>query len=178
MGDARRLDEGLLGGRRIPKVAFEVKNGGRDVGRVQIGAGQILAGAEKSVHRPLAVRRDQDETARRGRPIRRRRGGEMHAGGPNVVGEGAARLIRRDLSDKGAHAAEARQASDRIGRRSARYDRGRAHRIVKPLRPLFVDELHRALVQSGGDEKFLVNRGDHVDNGIAKTKDIKMLRGH
>ena len=102
----------------------------------------------------------------------------MHARSPNVMGESATRLVGGDLANKGALAAEARQTGDRIGRRSARHDRGRAHRVVKRLRPRLVHELHRALVQPRRDKELVVYRRNHIDNCIAKSKDVKLMRGH
>ena len=54
-----------------------------------------LAGAEVGVHRPLAVRRDQDHRARRRRAVRQRRRGEMDADRVHVAAVELRRADRR-----------------------------------------------------------------------------------
>ncbi len=59
----RRFHRGARLG-RVPQIAFKIDNAGIGNGRqVDVLGLKHLRGAEKRVHRPLGVRRDEDEAA-------------------------------------------------------------------------------------------------------------------
>src|SRR6185312_2054231 len=118
--DRRRLDEGLLRLRRVPKIAFEVGDGGRGDRRfVDVGRLEVLRRAEKGVHGALAVRRHHDVAARGRRTAATGGSIEGDAGGPNIVDENAAKLVVADFADEGRAGAETGDADDGVGGRAA-----------------------------------------------------------
>ncbi len=179
MGDVRRLAERVLGGRRIPQVAFEIDDaGGPHEVRVDVVDREVLAGAEIGVHGALTVGRHQDVGAGRRRTVDRRRGGEMHARAPEIVGEIAADLIVADLADEGAARPELGGADRRVGGRAARDDHGLTHGGVEILGPRLVDQVHGALGNGALFQKRVVDRGENVDDGVPEAQEVVGRGGH
>ena len=144
-GDLAGLEERRLRRRPVPHVAFEIDDARRaDQGLVDVVGRQMGAGAEKGVHRPLAVGRHVDEAAPGRRAIGGGRGGEADAGRAQVGDEGAAEGVVLDLADIGAADAERGDADDRVGRRAAGDDARLDARRVERLGALLVDQRHRA----------------------------------
>src|SRR5579872_7617293 len=152
MGDTGRFLKSLLGRLTVPHIAFEIDDAGRAYEVfIEIFRRQVRTRAEIGVHRALAVRRYEDETAPRRRPLPRRRDVETDAHGENVMRESATNGVVLDLADIGALEAEGADADDRIGRRAAGDHRRRAHMVVESLGAVLVDEDHRAFLHFLGD---------------------------
>ncbi len=173
MRDLDRHRESGFRRRRIPEIAFKIGNPRRgDERGIDIGLGQVLAGAEIGTHRALPVGRDQYEAATARRTVFRRQGGKGHVRGANVVREDRAERIRLQLADEGRAAPELRGADDRIGGRAAGDDRRLTHGAVKPFGRGFVDEPHRAFVQPVRDQEIVVARRDDVDDRVAEADNV------
>ena len=102
MGDRRRLQEGRLGVRAIPEIAFEIGDlGGGDHRLVDVVRPELDAGAEIGRHGALRVRRHQHQAARGRRTGCERRRPELDPGRADVVAEHLAELIALHLADVG-----------------------------------------------------------------------------
>ena len=179
MGDVGRLEEGLLCRRRIPEIAFQIGHAcARHRSRVDIGRREVLRRAEIGVHGALAIRRHQDEAARRGRPVIRGRGGVGDAGGADVMGEDAAQLVVAHLADEARAAAQRGDADHGVGGRTAGNLHAGAHVAIDRPGARLVDERHAALRHGVPVEKGFLGTGDHVDDGIAEADHIELLGGH
>ena len=146
MGDIHGGQEGFLGPRRIPQVAFQVG----DFGRLNQRAVDVLRserdrGAKIGRHGALGVRGDQDQAARRLRPGFRRRGSERNSQRLDVMRKDISQLIVFDLADEGGGGAQRRQPGDRVRHRAAgALDAGR-HALIQRLRPRLIDQCHGPL---------------------------------
>ena len=141
--DFRRQLEGLLGFRPVPEIAFHVGDpGGGDDFLVDIGHSQMHAGAEIGVHGALALGRDQNKGARRGRAIRCGLGFKAHALGPHVVGIDAAELIGLHLAEIGRLAAEGSHTRGGVSGRAAGNLDGRPHAGIERLGARLIDQVH------------------------------------
>src|SRR5262245_4094860 len=139
---------------------------------------QILGGTEISVHRALAVGRDQYVAAccrwtGRGGRCRKR-----DAGRADVVGKDATELVVLHLADEGRARTEACHAYDGIRRRAAGNLHRRTHGIVEFRGLALIDQLHGALAHVVLGEKRVMRARNHIDNRIADTKDVETHRGH
>ena len=103
---------------------------------------------------------------------RRQRRGIPRPLGAQVVGEDRAELVVLHLSHIGGARAQRRQPRDGIGRRPARNLARRPHVPVKLDRAGGVDQLHDALLDAVLREKALLDRRDHVDDGVADAHDL------
>ena len=144
VGEVRGDDEGLLGLGRVPQIAFHVGDRrAADLVFADVGRGELLAGAEIGVHRPLAARREQDHRARRRRAVLQpahavvdadlradRRRTHRRVGSAATLPTNAARPPKQAtpaavLADAAARRSGAcRPACGRRGRPSARHRRG------------------------------------------------------
>ena len=174
VGHAAGLPVGLLGLRAVEEVALEERDlGGRDQLAVDVLRSEELRRAQVRVHRALGVRCDDDQAATGGRALRRGRRPEHHARGPHVVREHRAQLIVEHSPDVGGLAAEAGDAGDGVGGRSARRLDARSHRRVELVGPFGVDEGHRPLDQAVGLDELVGLVGEHVDEGVADPHDVE-----
>ena len=107
----------------------------------------MLGRAEEGVHRPMAIRRDQDHRTRRGLANIGRGRDELDPGRSQVVTIEFPELIRRDLADKARPSAKRRDAGRRIAGRASAHLMRRAHMRIEPFRLLGVDQPHRAFDQ-------------------------------
>ena len=94
------------------------------------------------------------------------------------MAEHAAELVIGNLPDKAACLAERGHARDRVGARTAADLDPRLHPCVECIGARRVDQLHAALGQPFGGEKFLVSTRNHVDDRIANGNNIKAWLGH
>ena len=171
---SRGLEQGVLGLRRIPQIALEIDEGGiLDRRLVDIGRGEILAGAEIGIHRPLAIRRHEDEAAGRGGAFGCGRGIEFDAHRANVVGEDLAQAVALDLADEGRLGAERGRADDRIGRRSAGSDRRRIHQPHRGFPPAARRSASSPPCAGVALQKIFVGLGDDVDDRIAEAEHVE-----
>ena len=105
--DFGRQLEGFLGLGPVPQITFHVGDlRGLDDFPVNVGDGEVHAGAEICVHGALAVRRHQDEGARGGRAVGGRFGIKSDALCPHVMPEDGAELICLHLAKIGCFAAQ------------------------------------------------------------------------
>ena len=138
----------------------------------------MLRGAEEGVHRPVAVRRDQDHRSSSRDSEILRLGRELHPGGGQVVAVELAELVGSDLPDEARASAQRGDARRRVRGRTAADLPRRAHVRIEPLRLLGVDQAHRALRQPLGIEESVVGVGDDVDDGIADAQHVETAVGH
>ena len=141
---------------------------------VDVGGSQQLGGAEIGVHRPLAVRGDQDHRAGGGVAVFERRRVEMDAEGVHVVAVDVAELVVGDLADEGGAAAEGGHARRGIAGAAARGLDRRAHerRRAAPI-PLARPGAWTPLISFCADEEVLLGRGDDVDDGVADAEHVE-----
>ena len=102
----------------------------------------------------------------------------MHADGADVVTEDAAQMVVRDLAEIGRPPAEAGHARRRVGRASAGSLDRRAHRRIKMLGAVRVDQVHRALDDVLRDEEILLRLRDDVDDGVADRQHVETRFTH
>ena len=93
------------------------------------------------------------------------------------MGEFAAGVVILHLADEGGGASETSETRHGVGGGAARDDGRRPHQRVKLAGALFVDELHRALVQTGRDQCVVLGAGENIDNRIADAENVDRL-GH
>ncbi len=103
----------------------------------------------------------------------RDRGGEVDAGGADVVREDVAELIVGDLADERAFPAERGDPGDGVRRRSARDFAARAHLGIERIGFLGREhQLHRALGDADFLDEAVLGLGENVDDGIADGDDV------
>ena len=179
LGDLGRLAEGRLGLRAVEQIALQVDDlRRRDELRVDLALVELRADTEERVHRPLAVRRDEDQRAGCGLAA----GGglrlEGHACRSDVVREDAAELVVRDLADERRLAAERGDACHRIGGGPARDLDRRPHRFVERRDGIAVDEPHVPLGGAMLGQKGVVAAPDDIDDRIPDPDDVVGGVGH
>src|SRR5690606_6901499 len=107
VGVSRRQTDRLLGARRIPQITFKIGDlGGLGLIPLDILRPQLHASAEIGVHGALAVGRDEDHRARRGRRAVERDGVEGNPLGADVVGIDLSQMITGNLAEKGSPASK------------------------------------------------------------------------
>ena len=177
MGLARRGPERVLGARLVPEVALEVRDlRARDQFRLDVLGAELGRRAEVGVERPLRIGGHDDQAPARGRPVRCRARDEADAGRADVVGEHAAELIVADPADEGRRTAERRDTDHRVGGGTTGDLRGRAHRLVQELRPIGVDQGHRAFDEPVLGQEVVGLVAEHVDQRVAETGDVERGR--
>src|SRR5262249_6475994 len=72
----------------------------------------------------------------------------------------------------------ARRADDRIRRRTARYERRRAHGRIERICPRLIDQRHCTLAQTLGKEEVIIGLTDDIDDCVAKAKNVVAGIGH
>ncbi|MGY4328810.1 hypothetical protein ACVWWG_003227 [Bradyrhizobium sp. LB7.2] len=168
-----RLDEGLLGPRRIPEITLEINDAGAgDLGRVDVGRRQILRRAEIGVHGALAVARDQDVGAAGGGAVFRGGRVEGDAGRADIVDVELADLVVLDLADIGGARPQAADADDGVGSRAARNFRRRSHVVVDGGGPRLVDQGHAALGHAVLAQKGFIGLDQHVEQRVADAENV------
>ena len=173
VGDAGRLPVRRLGLGPVVEVALHVDD---LAGRGDIGADVVRpeqrGHAEEGVHRPLCVRRDDDQAAPGGHVGPRPRVGEGDTLGPQVVVERLAEAVRGHLADVGRPPAEGRHTAHGVGGGTSRHLDGRLQRGMEGKGALSLDQGHRALHERLRLDEVLAVMGDHVDQGIADADDV------
>ncbi len=100
----------------------------------------------------------------------------MDADGADVVGEHLAQLVVAGFADEGRAPAEAGDAGDAVGRRTARGLPALGHGLVEGVGPAVVDQGHAALGQILLGDEVVAGRRDHVDDGVADGGDVIKVR--
>jgi len=134
--------------------------------------GQILRGAEKRVHGPLAVRRHQHIASPGRWTVGGRRRVEGDAGGADVVGERGAELVVLDLADIGRSRAEIGDADNGIGGRSARHFGRRTHVPIDRGRTGLVDQRHAAFGHAVAIQKSIVGLHQDIENRVTNPENV------
>ena len=136
------------------------------------------AGAQIGQHGALGVRRDQNQAIGRGRAVFGRGRIEMHAQGPDVVGEDAPEGIVLDLAGEGAFGAQARHHGDGVGGGPAGAFHGRAGLVIDRRGLGLVDQGHRTLGQALAFQEGVIGLGQNIDNGVADADNVETGIGH
>ncbi len=180
VGEMRRGDEGLLGLGRVPEIAFHVGDrGAADFFLADVSGGELVAGTEIGVHRPLAAGRDEDHRARGRRAVMQTAHAVMDAELVQVAGEDVAERIGCHLADEAGAAAKARDAGRGVGSAAAR-DLALVvgHAVVEVGRTLRIDQMHDALVHALALQELRIDRGDHIDDRIADGEHVELCVSH
>ncbi len=173
-----RLDERLLGRRRIPEITLEVGHFRRlDHGGIDVRGRERCAGSEERQHRALSVGRNQHEATSSRRTVMTRRGVESDAGGPNVPFEHGSELVVAKLADVTGATAQRDQTDHRVRRRAARAFHRVGNQRVESSGLLGVDERHRTLGQAVLLQERVVRVGQDVDDGVADADYVEFGTG-
>ena len=173
VGDLGGATEGGLGVVAIEEVALHVQHvavGDRHL--VEVGRTQQAGHPEVGVHRPLGIRRDDDDAPARGNVGGRGSWPERHPDGVEIVAEHGAEIVAADLADVGGPTTEAGDPAHRVGRRSAAHLHRSPEGAVQLDGPIGVDQGHRALDELVVDEEAFAGVGDDVDERIADADDL------
>ena len=104
----------------VPQIAFEIENRTAcDKIGIDRSRGQELRCTQKGVHRPLCIRRNKNQAARRWRLFAQRRHIKIDAGRTDIMSENFTQLIVGHLRDQGALAPQYGCAGKRVGTRTA-----------------------------------------------------------
>jgi hypothetical protein len=144
---------------------------------VDVGGPELARCAEIGAHRPVGVRRDDDQASAGGGAVRRGGCGVFDAGGPDVVPENLAELIVAHAADEPGAPAERRDPDESVGRRAARHLGRGSHRRVDRLGAGGVDEGHRAAGEPVGLDELVALVAEHVDERVADADDVETF-GH
>ena len=132
-----------------------------------------MRSTQVSIHRALAIGRDEDQTPRGRRVTAPRRSGKIDPPGTDIVGEDLAELVIRNLPNKRALRAKRCQAGQRIGGRTPGNLACRAHRLVKRAGAISIDQRHCAFCQAEPCHLLLGSGRHDIDDGVADGDDIK-----
>ena len=171
------LGKGGVAVRPVKPVAFKVNPvSGAHLILVDIVGAKAFRYAQIGVHRPLAVRSDQNHATAGFLGIgHRTRGFINRALRLNIMGEDVAKLIVAHLADIGGGTTKRGDSGNRVGGGAARDFLGRAHVGIKLAGAFNIDELHDALLNTIVLEKGIVDMGEHIDNRIADANHGKRL---
>ena len=134
--------------------------------------------AEEGVHRPLSVWRDKDQALGGGGSALAWWCGEGDANGLNIVGEDAAKLIVRDLTDEPACLPQRCHPRDRIGRRPAARLNRRSHPCIKRRCAVRIHKLHPACGEAKFGDQRMFGGCQDIDNGVPNGDNVEGGCGH